>query len=268
MKIIVIGSEGFLGRHLMEQGRAMGHDMAGCDIVGTPAFRKESSDLTIGELAKFERVIHSAGVLGTSETIAEPRIAVNWNITNTLDMLRKCHSLRLPFTYLTLGNNWLNPYSITKNCAAEFVRMYNVVHGLPTQVAVAYNVFGPYQKWKPVRKIVPEFMTKLIDKKHVELFFGGDTRVDMVYAPDVARAIIQNEASGTAHYGSGNPRSVAQVAEDCAKALGAGMEFVKLGARPGETDAAAIAPYPLYNLTPYEDALKTTAEWYRDNYRP
>ena len=271
MKILVIGSEGFIGRHLMEQGLAMGHEMVGCDQKqnsDTPIFWCNAARLIADQLLGFDRVIHSAGILGTSETLENPSVAITENVQITLRVLEVCHKARVPFTYITLGNNWLNPYSITKNCAVEFVRMFNVVHGLPTQVAVCYNVFGPYQKWKPVRKIVPEFMTRLIERRPIEYFNGGEQLVDMVYAPDLARAILQSTGVGTEHYGSGQPRRVSDVAADCARALQVeNFEIVNLGLRPGETGPAAISPEPMPNQTPYEQAMLETGKWYVDNYR-
>lgn len=260
----------------MEQGRALGHTMIGCDVAyadpckeeGKPQLFFPARSLQWEHLKGVDRVIHSAGQLGTAETFTNPTRAVHENIVETLLVLEKCIEVGLPITYITLGNNWYNPYSITKNCAADFVRMYGQVHDLRTQVAVTYNVFGPYQKWKPVRKIVPEFMTRLLSGKPVELFFGGHTQVDMVYAPDVARAILENEDSGTHYYGSGVARSVKSVAEYCAHALKLRCSFIILGARQGETGPAAIASEPLRNQTPYPEAMKITADWYRANYRP
>lgn len=266
MKILVVGSEGFLGRHLMEQGESMGHDVRGCDVVGDPMIRARAEYLDDRHLKGIERVIYSAGVLGTSETLANPIQAVGQNVSAVIKVLELCRQHGVSFTYLTLGNNWLNPYSITKNCAADFVRMYHVVHGLSTQVAVCYNVFGPYQKWKPVRKIVPEFMTRLLRGEPVELFNNGEQNVDMCYAPDVARAILDNTHGMTQHYGSGKEMKVATVAQLCANALGVELETKDLGPRPGETGEAAIAPYPMPNQTRMDEALRITAEWYQENY--
>lgn len=233
--------------------------------MGTPDWACCAEVIPIDALKHFDRVIHSAGVLGTSETLEAPCGAVEANVTRTLRVLRLCHEAKVPFTYITLGNNWLNPYSITKNCAAEFVRMYRVVHGLKTQVATCYNVFGPYQKWKPVRKIVPEFMTRILRGEPIELFGGGKQHVDMVYAPDMARAILNNPDAEEAHYGSGVARTVHGVALDCIKVMGENYptRLENIGDKPGETGPAAIAPYPIPNQTDYFEALQTTAEWYR-----
>lgn len=279
MKILVIGSAGFIGRHLMEQGNIKGYEMVGCDPEAREDsghhFRCSSFELRPEDYASFDHVIFSAGVLGTQETLDDPYRAINANIVAPLDALDKIHKASmgedLIFTYVTLGNKWLNPYSITKNCAADFVRMFMTVHGLNTRVAVCYNVFGPYQKWAPVKKIVPEFMTKILAGATVGIWGRGDQSVDMVYAPDLAASLLNGEnmyRDGLYHYGSGLRRRVEGVAEDCATALGMPFRFERVGYRPGETGGAAISPIPIATQTPYMEALRITAQWYRDNYRP
>ena len=264
MKIICTGSEGFIGSHIMEQGRLLGYEMVGCDIVGIPNVKCPAHQVG---LIGSDRVIHAAGILGTKELLDAPVGAVDFNITETVQLLDNCRKNEVPLTYITLGNTWLNPYSITKNCAAEFVRMYHAVHGLPTQVATTYNVFGPHQKWKPVRKIVPEFMTRLLAGLPVQINGVGDQWVDMVYAPDVARAILLDTGTGDAQYGSGVGRYVMDVAKDCAKALGVEFKAEHLPPRQGETGPAAVAEYARPHQMPYEEALKHTADWYRENFK-
>lgn len=263
MKILVIGSEGFIGKHLMEQGRAIGYEMFGMDICGNPQFRKNVADVTSRDVSGLDRVIDSAGVLGTAETFAAPEHAVHVNVLGAITVLNACRREGVPMTYITLGNDWLNPYSITKNCAADFVRMFHTAYGLPTQVAVAYNLFGPYQKWTPVRKIVPDFMVKMLRDEPVDLFFGGLKMVDLVYAPDVAKALLMNMDTGMAHYGTGASMSVQNVLAACALALDLNPKINSLGPRPGETGEAAIAPYPIANITPIDEAMRVTADWYR-----
>lgn len=263
MRILVTGSEGFLGRHLMEQGRAWGYTMTGCDIMGTPDKLQSAKDV---DVKGFDRVIHAAGLLGTSELISCPQTAVQANVLETLAILANCLHANVPFTYITLGNNWLNPYSITKNCAADMVRMYREVLGAHTQVAICYNLFGPYQKWAPVRKIVPEFMTRIIAGLPVQLNDSGLQHVDMVYAPDVAREILRHTDAVDYHCGSGVARTVAQVAGDCAMALGAKLRTESLPPRKGETGPAAIAPHGLDYATDYTVAMKVTADWYLQHF--
>ena len=267
MKILVTGSAGFLGSHLMEQGRMLGHEMLGldryeCEFI---TLSKDAASLCGADLIELgvERVIHAAGTLGTQETLDHPEECVQNNIVATLQVLRACRTAGAMMTYITLGNTCLNPYTITKNCAAEFVRMYASVHELQAQVVVLYNLFGPRQKWQPVRKIVPEFMTRLLDGKPVQLFNGGQSLVDMTYVVDAAVAILNDVELGDRFHGSAEAVTVESVAEACAQVLGVDYKAELLGSRPGETGPAAIAPYPIPNQTPFWTALRVTAEWYR-----
>lgn len=270
MNTLVTGANGFLGSHLIEQGQLMGHAMLGLDGHGECNFQQDASRLLGSDLilANIERVIHCAGTLGTQETIDYPEACVENNVLATLKVLKACRIAGAEMTYITLGNQCLNPYTITKNCAAGFVRMFAAVHGLRAQVVVLYNLFGPRQKWEPVRKIVPEFMTRLIAGKPVQLFNSGKSLVDMTYVVDAARAILGDEEEGDRYHGSAAAVTVESVARACAVVLGVEYKAELLGARPGETGAAAIAPHPIAQQTPFGEALRITAEWYRKNYNP
>ena len=271
MRIMVIGGEGFIGSHLIESGNKHGHQMVNVDCAGKPTMLMYAGDMTAHDLEDIERVIWSAGVLGTVETFDDPESAVKSNILDALHVLRLCLDKNIHFTYITLGNTWLNPYSITKNCMNDFCRMY-LDNGrwsskpVPVQVGTTYNVFGPRQKVGPVRKIVPYFLSQLIKGEPIELFFEGKQHVDMVYAPDLADAIIENDETGFQFYGSAVARTVKDVAIECGRAMFIMPEFIKAGNRRGETGEGAIAPYKEFiHETPFEQAIALTAKWYKEN---
>lgn len=259
-KILIIGGEGFIGFHLKQRAAVMGMKVVSMDVAGNPDVKE------LEKFKEFERVYHLAGTLGTSETMDDPAGAVRNNIIYTLEVLEKCKASRTPLTYVTLGNNWINPYSITKNAAADFCRMYSANFGMNIQIAVTYNVFGSHQKTAPVRKIVPEFMSRLIRGQSVEIYGDGSQLVDMVYAPDLANGLLSNHKPATTHFGSANARSVYDVAQDCAQALGInGFKIKNVPARNGETSHGAISPYPMKSVSFYPPALKATADWYKEN---
>jgi UDP-glucose 4-epimerase len=267
-KLLVLGGEGFIGRNFCEVARAKGHEVISSDIAGTPQLRKAVEQLTAADLEPYDRIYDFSGSLGTAESFSTIGLFIENNILNSVHLFEICRRLNKSLVYLTLGNRWLNPYSITKNAAADFCRMFAREYRCEFQVAVTYNAFGPYQKWQPVRKIVPEFFTRLLSGRPIELFNNGSQPVDMVYARDLAEALLANHEAGTFYYGSGIARPVKQVAQDCADALGIEPEFVYLPRRVGENiEGGVVSESPMHPCTEYMTALRATAEWYRSNYR-
>ena len=131
-----------------------------------------------------------------------------------------------------------------------------------------YNLYGPYQKIHPVRKIVPSFLDRLIAGHTVEIHGDGEQVVDLVYARDFAHEILQEHTSGVVHVGTGMPLTVNEVARLCAKALGVRDYRVNHAMRRrGEpSGSVSLSPngYRHVTATPVEKGLAVTARWYRE----
>lgn len=278
MRILIIGGAGFLGSHIKQAAEAAGACAVSFDVKPGASIVGESGNLNELTTQHFDRIIDVSGRLGTVELFQDIKGAVAGNIVNTLSVLQACEESGTHYTYVTLGNKWLNPYSITKNCAADFVRMYDQVLKLPTQVAVTYNCFGPGQKWQYVRRIVPDFMTRVIAGKPIEIFGDGRQTVDLVYVKDFAKSLVESVISGergTRHYGTANPMCVKEVAALCCQAVWGGVapesgtELKFIAPRSGETGGGDVcSTYPMKYQTDTLDALKETADWYKANYKP
>ena len=273
MRCAVLGGEGFIGSHVCEQLLRDGHEA----VVFDAAVRAEDSthrrmdllELRAEHVAGFDRIYHLAGCLGTAETFAAPEEAVRVNVLGTLRVLQAALLHRIPVTYVTLGNQWLNPYTISKNAAARFCLMYHEYEGLPVQVVVTYNVFGPRQKVQPVRKIVPEFLSRMIRGETVQVHGDGEQVVDLVYAPDLARELTRETDSGSLEIGTGIPVTVNEVVRLCARALGMNDFRVEhLPLRLGEpARSVSLCSHGFRHgaATPLLEALRVTALWYRDH---
>ena len=271
MNVLILGGNGFLGRHMTEAAREAGQKVRMFDLAPgidyDEAERKDILDLEPADLDGVDMVYHLAGRLGTAETFGSERRAVETNVLGTLCVLEAARISGTAVTYVTLGNTWLNPYTITKNAAADFCRMYLEYYELPVTVVVTYNIYGPYQKWAPIKKIVPTFLTTLLNENRVEINGDGEQVVDLVYAADFARELLALDSTGTHHIGSGRAVTVNRVAEMCATALGMDdFEMVHLPPRRGEpVGSVSLSPHSFVHIaeTPYEQGLKVTADWYR-----
>ena len=272
-RIAILGGEGFVGTHLREAAEEDDTMVTVFDASvsreSPDRIRLDVRDLTPDHLAGCSRVFHLAGLLGTAETFDNVEEAIRTNILGTLAVLNAAKARSIPVTYVTLGNRWLNPYTITKNAAADFCLMFREAYGLSVQVVVTYNLYGPHQKVQPVRKIVPSFLTRLIAGQPVEINGDGEQVVDMVYARDFAREILRERASGVVHVGTGVPLTVNRVARLCADALGVGdYQVAHLAGRRGEPSrSVSLSPngYRHITATPIEQGLAVTARWYREH---
>lgn len=79
-----------------------------------------------------------------------------------------------------------SPYSASKAGAELLLRSYQVTYGLPTLVTRSSNNYGPYQY---PEKVIPLFITNLIEEKTVPLYGDGLNVRDWLYVIDNCEAI-------------------------------------------------------------------------------
>jgi UDP-glucose 4-epimerase len=197
MKVLITGGSGFVGSHCVDGLVAAGHEVIVFDRVAPR--HTESVDYVLGELRdpaavekavmRCDLVVHAGGLLGTHETVTMVDDAVKTNILGTLNVLEAATHHERKLVNISKPNVWLNPYSITKDCAEKFCFMH--VDEFDAQVATVklYNVYGPRQKYSHVRKAIPTWAVEALNGRPIEIFGSGAATVDLVHARDVARGI-------------------------------------------------------------------------------
>jgi len=294
MKILVTGAGGFIGKYVVEELLkhdigviAFDHHEKANDPVpdGVSRFLGDTRDFTsVSEaVALSDGVIHLAGVLGTQETVNEPRPAVETNIIGGLNVFQAIRHYRVPAVYIAVGNHWMNnSYSITKTTAERFAFMFNKEHGTHIAVVRGLNVYGPRQKAYPVKKIMPNLIMPILKGEPVTIYGDGEQVMDMIHARDIAdvlvRALLQDHGvyDRVFEAGSGNHTTVNEIAKHVTDILGRG-EINHVPMRPGETERSVVVGDPetlrsLYSgqlpeFIPLADGIKETVGWYEKNYQ-
>ncbi len=165
-----------------------------------------------------------------------------------------------------------SPYAASKAAADLLVRAYWKTHHYPAVVVRSSNNFGPYQF---PEKVIPLFVTNLLENKKVPLYGTGQNRRQWIYVEDNCRAIElileKGEDNSIYNIGVGNEMSNEELTRKILRAMARdeGMiQFVK--DRPGHDFRYAIKAERLQKLGfqprwNFEQALKKTVEWYEKN---
>lgn len=147
--------------------------------------------------AHVDGIIHLAAVLGTQETVDDPRPAANTNLMGGLNFLHSIKRYDIPGVYICVGNHWMNnPYSISKTAVERFCFMYRKEHGTRINQVRAVNAYGPLQASAPpygagkVRKITPAFVNRALSGQDIEVYGDGEQVSDMVWVGDVAETMV------------------------------------------------------------------------------
>lgn len=259
MRVLVTGGSGFIGQHVVSALVAQGYEPIVFDrkrnATATSIFGdiRDSTHVTEA-MSCVDGFVHLAGVLGTQETVNNPRPAVETNIIGGLNVLEAVAQYRIPGVYIGVGNWWMNnPYSITKTTVERFAAMYNENRGTRVNIVRAMNAYGPGQSApKPygsssVRKIAPSFICRALNNDPIEVYGDGNQVSDMVYVSDVARTLVlalnkakKGEILPAIETGPAEHNSVLQIAELVVELTGSKSKIVHLPMRPGEVAGAAV----------------------------
>lgn len=301
MKVGVTGGAGFIGGHVCDVLRERGHEPLIFDHLGRgdgEVMLGDTRDETaVTELAAHvEGIIHLASVLGTQETVNNPRPAVMTNVISGMNVFEAGVQYGLPVVNIAVGNaGFSNPYSASKTCVETLGHMYVRDRGLRLNQMRLVNAYGPRQSvaapygTSKVRKITPAFVCRALTGAPVELYGDGKQVSDMVWVRDGALALVL--ALEAAAEGNVVPRvmecgplehtAVVEVAElviaEVEKLTGVRSEITHLPMRPGETpnayvtcDPETLGPigFDPADLKPLADGMAETVAWYAKHWLP
>jgi UDP-glucose 4-epimerase len=299
MKVLVTGGMGFIGRYVVEELQSRGHKPVIFDHHRRlPAEYPEGVEVFTGDVmddvavteafAHADAFVHLAAVLGTQETIQNPRPAALSNLMGGLNVLEAAAQYDMPGVYIAVGNHWMNnTYSITKTMIERFIDMFNRFRNTKVNIVRAVNAYGPRQlavaPFGPgkVRKITPSFVCRALTNADVEVYGDGSQVSDMVYVGDVAKALVtaMEKASEGNVFGEAvecGPEvnsTVQEVAKAVIDIAGSESKIVNLPMRPGENvgdvvtaDTTTLRHVDMdpKQMVTLEEGMQMTVDYFRE----
>ena len=166
-----------------------------------------------------------------------------------------------------------SPYSASKAGSDLLVRSYFRTHGLNASITRCSNNYGPYHF---PEKVIPLFVTNLIDDKHVPLYGDGGNIRDWLHVDDHCRGIALVLSGGRAgeiyNIGGGTELTNRELTQLLLSATGRDWSFVdQVADRLGHdlrysVDISKIRAELGYEpQVPFEQGLADTVQWYREN---
>ncbi len=120
-----------------------------------------------------------------------------------------------------------SPYSAAKAGSDLIALAYHETHGLPVLVTRSSNQFGPYQF---PEKLIPFFITNLVDGRHVPLYGDGLNVRDWLYVRDNCVGVdlvLRSGAVGEIYnIGGGNEKTNREITDRLLAMLGRDESFV------------------------------------------
>src|SRR3989338_933544 len=165
-----------------------------------------------------------------------------------------------------------SPYSASKAGADLMVRAYQKTFAVQTLITRSSNNFGPFQY---PEKLIPLFITNLLEDKKVPVYGDGEQVRDWVYVLDNCSGIdyvLHNGQIGEIYNISGNTEKTnLDITKIILTHLGKNESYIEyVKDRPGHDRRYSLSFDKLYNLGwrpryDFSEAMAKTIQWYKEN---
>ncbi len=165
-----------------------------------------------------------------------------------------------------------SPYSAGKAAADLLALAYHATYGIPVLVTRGSNTYGPNQY---PEKIIPLFITNLLEGRSVPLYGDGLQIRDWLYVEDHARGVLHvldcGVAGGIYNVGGSSSRTNVELTAMLVEGCGRSMQDVKyVTDRLGHDRRYALDSSRIHALgwqprMPFNEGIAHTIAWYRTN---
>lgn len=232
MRVLVTGSEGFIGSHIARLLESEGAEVIRFDsALGTEQSITSTSALA-SALHGATHVVHAAAFVSVPESIKRPLESHETNVTGTLNVLSAAHDAHVVrFVFISSSAVYgstdalpaseelpivpESPYAAQKAMGEMYTHLMGNLWNMETVRLRLFNVYGPGQRLEG-GAVIPRFISAMKHGDAPTIFGTGDATRDFVFVEDVARAvalslIAPDIAGGVFNIGSGVETSLNDV---------------------------------------------------------
>jgi dTDP-glucose 4,6-dehydratase len=313
MKILITGGAGFIGSHYVRTLLAGGYpglehaDVTVLDkltyagnlanlepVAASPRFSFVPGDICdAGLLASVvpghDAVLNFAAESHVDRSIAGAAGFVTANVVGVQVLLQACLDAGIPRVvqvstdevYGSLASgSWSedaplepnSPYSAAKAGGDLIARAYARTHGLNVSITRCCNNYGPYQF---PEKVIPLFVTNLLDGRRVPLYGDGLNVRGWVHVDDHCRGIqlvLERGEPGRVYHINGDAELTnVELTKALLGCCGAGWDMVALVEdrrghdRRYSLDDSLLRGMGYAPQTDFTEGLRATVQWYQEN---
>lgn len=310
MKILVTGGAGFIGsnfihywleKHPQDQVVNLdaltyaGHLESLKDIESNPNYSFIKGDICDEAVVKkvmegVDIVVHFAAESHVDRSIIDPLQFVRTNVLGTAVLLnaaldakiKRFHHVSTDEVYGELGPddppftpespyNPRTPYAASKAASDHLVRAFYETYDLPITITNCANNYGPYQD---PEKLIPRFITNLLEGQKVPLMGHGENIREWLYVDDHSSGIeivLQKGKPGETYLMQGEERINLEVTRMILKLLRLDESMIEyVEHRLGHdfryaNDGTKIRQLGWTREHDFDMWLEKTAQWYKEN---
>ena len=313
MRVLVTGCAGFIGSKVSEVLIRNHHQVVGVDNLNDayelrlkewrlsqlqrmPRFTFHRLDITertmLPELfdhQRVEAVINLAARAGVRQSLRNPWVYYETNVTGTLNLLEVCRELKIekfvlastssvyaggerPFREDQPTDRPLSPYAASKKAAETLCYTYHALFGMDVTVLRYFTVYGP--AGRPDMSIF-RFIRWISGGESLLIYGDGSQQRDFTYVDDVANGtLLALKPLGyeVVNLGSDRPVSIQHVIRLLENELGRAARLDRHAPHPADVPATWADIGKARRLlgweprTSLEEGLRAAVGWYHENH--
>lgn len=310
MKLLVTGGAGFIGSNFIHYWLKnhpedqvvnldiltyAGHLESLKGVEDNPNYTFIKGDITNPSdvqkaMQGIDVVVHLAAESHVDRSVIDPLVFVKTNTWGTAVLLKtaldakvkKFHHVSTDEVYGSLGPTDppftqdtpfcpRTPYAASKAGADHLVKAFFETYGLPVTITNCANNYGPYHD---PEKLIPRFITNLLEGKKVPLMGRGENIREWLYVTDHTKAIdlvLREGKPGEIYLVQGEEKTNLEVTRKILKVLGLDESYIEyVGHRLGHdfryaNDGAKLRELGWKPEHSFEESLEETVQWYKEN---
>lgn len=250
MRILLTGSEGFVGSVVKRKLLEKGHEIECLD--------KKFPDgdiLSCGKKDNIDMVIHCCALTNVPESIKDPKSYFEINAWATYRIFDMYRGARLVNVASCISDPCVSPYGLTKKMG-EIITDY-----FPNSINVKlFNLFGEGFH----SHVVWEFAKRMLLNYDIQIVGNGTAKRDYVYMEDAVDVLIRyafSEVTGLVDVGYGKLLSINGLFKFMADYLKYDKQPIYVGER--ECDQYITRAKSAIDGVGFEEGMKRTLEHYR-----
>jgi len=268
MNVLVLGGDGYLGSHFVDQAVALGHTVTVFDrfpydvsrnlehqrgnvrfVSGEFTNRSSLLEATEGQ----DIVYHFVGMTNPAASWEDPSVEVEGNLAHTIRLLEILCEQGVPKIVFPSSGGTVygskcepaaedslprpfSPYGIAKIATEYFLDYFNIRSGLAYDVYRIGNAYGSRQPVGKPQGVVAAWMHAILEHRTVRVYGDDSVRRDYVYVRDIAYLMTHSLGSlilsGVFNLGTGIGTSIIELLRIFGRTIDTQFEHEVLPRRP------------------------------------
>jgi UDP-glucose 4-epimerase len=219
MKILIIGSAGFIGNHCFHYLKKMEYEIVGADIIPVNSipsqFVLDKENTNFSEIFinnTYDICVNASGAASVPFSLENPMLDFDLNAVNVFKILEAIRLYNPNCFFINIssaaiyGNPEklpvvesmkpapLSPYGVHKHFAEQICKEYSFYFNIKTCNLRLFSAYGPGLK----KQFFWDLFNKFKNEQIIELYGTGTESRDFIYVDDVAKClnlVIQNRNS-------------------------------------------------------------------------